>query len=226
MLVRNKDCLCNGGCLRVPGISDDLLGISADLDAQFPDSWRIPLPNGLGGNESLGTKSKKPHCCRWFPKDVCPQRRGYGTVTGGNMIRRMKDGDLTSVAQIWLDANVRAHNFVPEEYWTGNYEMVREALNKAELYVYEEDGTDEIGGFIGLTGNYIAGIFVREAIRSRGIGKQLLDYVKAFKPDLGLNVYQKNPRAVSFYQRERFVIQSESLDEGTNEKEFFMVWKK
>ncbi len=59
------------------------------------------------------------------------------------MIRIMKDGDLTSVIQIWLDANIRAHSFVPEEYWTGNYEMVKEALGKAELYVYEEDDTNE-----------------------------------------------------------------------------------
>ena len=65
----------------------------------------------------------------------------------------MEDGDLTSVIQIWLDANIRAHSFVPEEYWTGNYEMVKEALGKAELYVYEENDTNEINGFIGLTGN-------------------------------------------------------------------------
>lgn len=138
----------------------------------------------------------------------------------------MKDRDLSSVSQIWLDTNIRAHSFVPKEYWTGNYEMVREALKKAELYVYEEDGTDEIGGFIGLTDNYIAGIFVREAMQSRGIGKQLLDYVKALKPDLRLSVYQKNPRAVSFYQREQFAIQSENLEESTGEREFIMVWKK
>ncbi len=142
------------------------------------------------------------------------------------MIRIMEDGDLTSVIQIWLDANIRAHSFVPEEYWTGNYEMVKEALGKAELYVYEENDTNEINGFIGLTGNYIAGIFVKEDVRSKGIGKRLLDYVKAFKPDLNLSVYQKNIRAVSFYQREQFVIQSEKLDECTNEKEFFMVWQK
>lgn len=142
------------------------------------------------------------------------------------MIRRMKDRDLSSVSQIWLDTNIRAHSFVPKEYWTGNYKMVKEALKKAELYVYEEDGTDEIGGFIGLTDNYIAGIFVREAMQSKGIGKQLLDCVKALKPDLRLSVYQKNPRAVSFYQREQFVIQSENLEESTGEKEFIMVWKK
>lgn len=58
MLVRNKNCLCDGGYFCISGIPNHFLGISADLDAQFPDSWHIPLPNGLGGRQSLGTKSK------------------------------------------------------------------------------------------------------------------------------------------------------------------------
>ena len=47
----------------------------------------------------------------------------------------MEDGDLTSVIQIWLDANIGAHSFVPEEYWTGNYEMVKEALGDRKSVV-------------------------------------------------------------------------------------------
>ena len=48
------------------------------------------------------------------------------------------------------------------------------------------------------TDNYIAGIFVKEAAQSKGIGKQLLNYVKELKSVLSLNVYQKNIRAISF----------------------------
>ena len=40
-----------------------------------------------------------------------------------------------------------------------------------------------------------------------------------------LNVYQKNARAISFYQREGFIIQCEGLDEATGEKEYTMLWK-
>lgn len=46
------------------------------------------------------------------------------------------------------------------------------------------------------------GIFVREDVRSRGIGKQLLDYAKEIKSSIRLSVYQKNTRAIAFYQRE------------------------
>ena len=56
-------------------------------------------------------------------------------------------------------------------------------------------------------------------MQSRGIGKILLDYIKDKKDRLQLKVYQKNVRAMSFYQREGFTIQSEGMDEFTGEKE-------
>ena len=56
-------------------------------------------------------------------------------------------------------------------------------------------------------------------MQSCGIGKLLLDYIKDKKVSLRLNVYQKNTRAISFYQREGFIIQCEGLDEATGEKE-------
>lgn len=77
---------------------------------------------------------------------------------------------------------------------------------------------------MGLNGSYIEGIFIRQEAQSQGVGKRLLDFVKARKDRLELNVYQKNSRAVAFYQRERFVIQREGLDEHTGEMEYRMVW--
>ncbi len=90
--------------------------------------------------------------------------------------------------------------------------------------MYEEQG--QIKGFVGLDDEYIAGIFVRDKEQSAGIGKQLLDFVKSLKGQLELNVYQKNERAVSFYKREQFEIQCESIDTSTDEKEYLMIWKK
>jgi putative acetyltransferase len=52
-----------------------------------------------------------------------------------------------------------------------------------------------------------------------------LDYIKDKKERLQLNVYQKNASAISFYQREGFIIQCEGLDEATGEKEYTMLWK-
>ena len=142
------------------------------------------------------------------------------------MIRPFKENDLTAVMQIWLDANMKAHDFTPKEHWTKNYAVVKEMLPQAEVYVYEDDDIHQIVGLIGLTNNYIAGIFIKDSAQSNGIGKQLLNYAKQLKSKLSLNVYQKNVRAVFFYQREQFIIQSKNIDDSTNEKEFIMNWNK
>ena len=142
------------------------------------------------------------------------------------MIRQFKKNDLPAVMQIWLDTNIKAHDFIPKEYWENNYEIVKEILPDAEIYVHDDDTAGFIDGFIGLTDNYIAGIFVKEDKQSKGIGKQLLNYVKNIKPNISLSVYQKNTKAVRFYKREQFQIVSENVDDITNEKEFIMEWNK
>ena len=109
-------------------------------------------------------------------------------------------------------------------YWKSNFEVVKEMLSQAEIYVYENNA--EVQGFIGLSDEYIEGIFVSDEMQSCGIGKLLLDYIKDKKVSLRLNVYQKNARAISFYQREGFIIQCEGLDEATGEKEYTMLWKR
>ena len=139
------------------------------------------------------------------------------------MIRELQRDDINKVADIWLDTNIKAHNFIPDEYWKSNFKSVKEALLLAEVYVYEYD--TEIQGFIGLNDEYMEGIFVRDEMQSQGIGKLLLNFVKEKKTKLYLNVYQKNTRAIHFYQREGFEIQREGLDEVTGEKDYVMVWQ-
>ena len=140
------------------------------------------------------------------------------------MIRKFENLDLDAVMQIWLQANLDAHVFIPASFWRGHFEIVRDMLPQAELYVHENEATRQIDGFIGLTENHIEGIFVVKSARSKGIGKALLEYVKSRKPRLTLGVYQKNQRALAFYRREQFVVQSEGTDEDTNEAEIQMLW--
>lgn len=141
------------------------------------------------------------------------------------MVRAFRACDVQVVMKIWLDTNLQAHDFIPEGYWIENAETVQEALMQAQVYVYEDDATHQIQGFIGLVNdNDIAGIFVSGEARSKGIGKQLLDHVKSMKSSLKLSVYHKNARAARFYQRERFVIQSDHVDDMTGEREYVMIW--
>lgn len=140
------------------------------------------------------------------------------------MIRALQEADIDRVIDIWLDTNVKAHYFIPAQYWKSNIDLVKEMLPQAEVYVYENGS--QIEGFIGLSDEYIEGIFVREDMQSQGIGKLLLNFVKEKKTKLYLNVYQKNTQAIRFYQREGFEIQREGLDEVTGEKDYVMVWQR
>lgn len=140
------------------------------------------------------------------------------------MIRDMHRDDIGPVADIWLDTNIRTHAFIPSRYWESHFGAVKGMLLEAELYVYEDGGG--IQGFIGLDGDYIAGIFIRSEAQSRGIGKELLDFVKARRDRLALNVYRKNGRAVRFYLREGFAVQQEQTDGDTGESEYRMLWER
>ena len=140
------------------------------------------------------------------------------------MVRELRKDDINKVADIWLNTNIKAHSFIPEQYWKSNFELVKELLLQATVYVYEND--NEIQGFIGLNDEYIEGIFVSDKMQSQGIGEILLNYAKGRRSKLLLNVYQKNTRAISFYQREEFIIQYGGLDEATGEKDYVMVWQK
>ncbi len=139
------------------------------------------------------------------------------------MIRAMEPKDLPVVMHIWLDGNCQAHSFIPKTYWEKNFKDVEKVLPESEVYVAEENG--EIAGFIGMgSNNYVEGLFVAEQCRSKGIGKQLLDFVKADRQILRLCVYQENTRAVSFYLREGFRVLSEYDGIPQKRREYTMEW--
>ncbi len=142
------------------------------------------------------------------------------------MIRRCIDNDIDRVMQIWLNTNIQAHSFISAYYWQSNFDIVKGMLPHAEIYVHEDNCTKQMDGFIGLNNSYIEGIFVKETMQSKGIGRQLLNHVKEVNSTLKLSVYQKNEKAIKFYLREKFKIQSENVDENTGEKEFLMFWNR
>lgn len=138
------------------------------------------------------------------------------------MIRLFGPQDMEQVMELWLCGNLDAHSFIPRRYWESHTAEVREQLLCAEVYVYEEEG--RILGFVGMQGDYLAGLFVQKEQRGRRIGKQLLEYAKSAHRSLTLNVYQKNRRAADFYRREGFSISRTGPDPETGETEYTMVW--
>ena len=55
------------------------------------------------------------------------------------MIRKLLNGDIDRVADIWLKTNLKAHYFISNQYWKSNYELVKEMMSQYEVYVFEAD---------------------------------------------------------------------------------------
>lgn len=138
------------------------------------------------------------------------------------MIRTFEAADLDAVMDLWLAANLDAHDFIPADYWQRHVPTVRKMIPEAEVYVSEQDGI--ILGFLGLSGDYIAGIFVKKSARRAGVGTELLHAAKKRREKLHLSVYQKNTPAVRFYEREGFYVTSQGPDEDTGEEALELSW--
>ena len=136
------------------------------------------------------------------------------------MIRKFITKDIEHIMNIWLNSNIKAHNFIDKSYWLDNFEYVKDVLPKATIYLYEHN--DKIVGFIGLNDSFIEGIFVKEEYQNKGIGSKLLNYVKNIYPCLSLHVYKNNIKATKFYLSHNFKITKEQIDESTNQLELIL----
>lgn len=55
------------------------------------------------------------------------------------MIREMMQNDICDVMTIWLEANIKTHDFIASDYWKRNYTDVEQMLPEAEVYVYKKN---------------------------------------------------------------------------------------
>ena len=139
------------------------------------------------------------------------------------MIRLSRASEIDDIMTLWLEANLQAHDFVPKEYWLSHYDEVKTEIAKG-VFMYEQDG--RIFGFIGLIGNYVAGLFVRTDKRRVGIGTALIEFCKEQNPILELHVFEKNTEAVSFYEKNGFKKIHICPAEEIPENEIFMRCEK
>lgn len=139
------------------------------------------------------------------------------------MIKELDVSKIDNIMKIWIEENIKAHDFISEEYWKNNYDYVKSALPDATIFVYEDN--NELKGFIGIMEkSYIAGLFVLNKYHSNGIGEKLLNVCKKEYQTLKLDVYAKNLKAVDFYKKHGFRIYQEKKDDETEEIEYSMIW--
>lgn len=142
------------------------------------------------------------------------------------MIEHLKKKNRKTIkvlGNIWLNANLDTHTFIDSFYWIDNYSNVLDSLKDADVYVYNEN--EQIVAFCGLIDNYIAGLFVKEEYRNKGIGHALIKHLQSEYDHLSLEVFEQNNRAVHFYESLGFIKMESSVDK-TNHTQSLMQWKK
>ena len=131
-------------------------------------------------------------------------------------IRKFVHSDTEELVEIWYNASVIAHSFIPKEMWESHKKVLRNKyLPIAETWVVEESGI--LIGFISLLGNYIGGLFVAPTKQGIGIGTKLLEQARLEKGHLNVDVYSKNLDARRFYTKNGFVYLSEEVQPETGE---------
>lgn len=138
------------------------------------------------------------------------------------MIRKLKNVDIEEIMDIWLESNIKAHDFISREYWENNYKVVKDQyIPIADTFVYEEEGA--IKGFISIINNeFIGALFVDVKFQGMGIGTKLIDYSIGKYKNLTLAVYKENKKSVEFYTRKGFEIIEEGLNEDSGCPEYIM----
>ncbi len=139
-------------------------------------------------------------------------------------IREYQPQDLEKTAALWLTSTIKAHPFIPEEYWLRAYrEVYHRWLPGAVTLLADVDG--EIEGFLSFTApGEIGALFAGPSCQGKGHGTALLNAAKERFDHLKLSVYAENARAVGFYEKNGFSLQEERIDEATGQREFVMSW--
>ncbi|MEQ5801364.1 GNAT family N-acetyltransferase [Halomonas sp. H10-9-1] len=141
------------------------------------------------------------------------------------MIRSATSEEIPGLVDIWLRASIRAHDFIPEAFWTSRADsMAREYLPQAEeVVVLEVEG--RVIGFSALNGDHLEALFIDPKVQSYGHGSRLMAHAMAAHGRLTLCVYSRNVRAVSFYHRLGFRAVEERVEPLTGECETLMAWE-
>lgn len=142
------------------------------------------------------------------------------------MIRTSKKGEAEFLGQLWLTTTIASHDFLPKSYWEKKLPAIeKQYLKEGTTFVYEEGGA--IQAFVTfLKPGFIGGLFVAAKAQHRGIGQALLNYAKEKFPELELDVYAKNHRAIAFYAKAGFHPAFLRRGEETGEDSMRMRWER
>ena len=143
------------------------------------------------------------------------------------IIQKAKTDDINPMLEIWFNASLQAHDFIPAAYWEKQLIPMRDLyLPLAENYVLKENHT--VLGFASFleSEKVLAALFIDPDQQGAGYGCRLVDCIKQQSDQLHLTVYAENISAVIFYQKQDFKVINQGIDQNTGHVELSMTWSK
>lgn len=141
------------------------------------------------------------------------------------MIRPLSVTELDAAVELWYQASVQAHDFIPATFWREQQAAMRDSyLPASKSWGYEEDG--QLLGFLSWYQGSVAALFISPDHQSHGLGRQLLEHLKAQYDRLELTVYAENEQARRFYSRNGFKKGEQQLCEHSGRPELVMHWQR
>ena len=142
-------------------------------------------------------------------------------------IRQATACDHAPLADLWRRSVVATHHFLPSGEVERLFHDVHntylpgvEILWVAELAPCGQTAPAQhaagisLAGFIGCNGAQVEMLFVEPRCFRHGVGRALLEHVRALHPRLALDVNEQNPQALAFYERQGFKVVGRSALDG------------
>ena len=120
------------------------------------------------------------------------------------MIRKREEKHNNEIINVWYEASSLAHPFLEADFVEKAKKDLRAIyIPNTETWVYEDNNA--VIGFISMLGNEIGGLFVLPNNHFKGIGTQLVNFIKESHSELDVEVFEKNAIGRAFYEKYGFV---------------------
>lgn len=124
-------------------------------------------------------------------------------------IRRVRRDEGKDILSIWRDSVEATHHFLSASDRQNIELEVGKFLPEAPLWVTVDD-KDKPVAFMLLSEHHLKALFVAPEAQGMGVGRLLVAYALSLIPRLTLDVNEQNQAALTFYQKQGFVVTGRS----------------
>ena len=143
------------------------------------------------------------------------------------MIRPATPSDIGDIARVFRVSFQTAMSFLPVLHTPEEDRafLRTRVFPNCEIWVADENG---VAGFIAFREGWIEHLYIHPAYQRRGLGRALLAQAKARFAELQLWTFQRNHRAIAFYEANgfRLVRQTDGAENEEREPDALYVWSR